>query len=38
MHLNVTDAVPAGEYRTEIHFLSATGQTGCVKITQIWIG
>jgi hypothetical protein len=36
--MNITDVVPTGEYRAEIKFLSATGQTGCVNIQKIRIG
>jgi hypothetical protein len=35
--MNITDVVPTGVYRTEIKFLSPTGQTGCVKIDNIRI-
>ncbi len=35
--LNVTDAVPAGNYRVQIEFISATQQYGCVYIDGIQV-
>jgi hypothetical protein len=35
MPMNITSAVPSGEYRAQITFRSASGQTGCVRITGI---
>jgi hypothetical protein len=33
--MNVTSAIPTGNYRARIEFTSATGQKGCVSVTGI---
>lgn len=33
--MNITSVVPKGDYQANIRFTSATGQTGCVDITDI---